>query len=134
MRKEVFDLCFDEKTKWEISQLVDIVGTVTEENRIEDLIKNLKEVEGCIAGWEPIKFTKEVLDQAPNLKIILYSGGSLRPLVSDEVWKRGIRVTSAANVNAIPVAEFTLGIILTTLKCVFRLNTELHQRGPDAWR
>lgn len=134
MSRKIFDLCFDEKTRQEISSLVEIVGDVTEENRVEDLKENLKDCEGCIAGWEAIKFTKEILDHAPKLKIILYAGGSVRPIISEEVWRRGIRVTSAANVNAIPVAEFTLCMILASLRRVFWFNDELHEKGPQAWR
>jgi len=43
-------------------------------------------------------------------------------------------VTSAANINAISVAEFTLGMILLSLKHVFKFNNELHEKGPMAWR
>jgi phosphoglycerate dehydrogenase-like enzyme len=32
--------------------------------------------------------------------------------VGDEVWRRGIRVTSAADANAVPVAEYTLAAII----------------------
>ncbi|MEV4086266.1 hydroxyacid dehydrogenase, partial [Nonomuraea fuscirosea] len=38
--------------------------------------------------------------------------GTVRPFVTDEVWRRGIVVTSAADANAIPVAEFTLAAII----------------------
>ncbi|MEM4139988.1 MAG: hydroxyacid dehydrogenase [Nitrososphaeria archaeon] len=132
--KKIFDLCFDGDTRQELSSLVDIVGEVDEKISLEKLKKNLKECEGCIAGWNSISFTKEVLDTAPKLKVIFFACGSVKPYITDEVWKRGIKVTSAVNVNAIPVAEFTLGMILLSLKNVFKYNNELHEKGPKAWR
>ncbi|MBC7091355.1 MAG: hydroxyacid dehydrogenase, partial [Nitrososphaeria archaeon] len=81
-----------------------------------------------------ISFTKEILDAAPKLKAIFFACGSVKPYITDEVWKRGIKITSAVNVNAIPVAEFTLGMILLSLKHVFKFNNELHEKGLKAWR
>jgi phosphoglycerate dehydrogenase-like enzyme len=134
MSKKIFDLCFDEDTRQELFSLVDVIGDIKEQISLEDLKKNLGECEGCIAGWNSISFTKDILDYAPKLKVIFFACGSIKPYVSDEVWNRGIRVTSAANVNAIPVAEFTLGMILLSLKHVFKFNNELHEKGPMAWR
>ncbi|MFB0523189.1 MAG: hydroxyacid dehydrogenase, partial [Candidatus Bathyarchaeia archaeon] len=134
LNRRAYDLCFDEPTKQEIASLVSIVGEVEEENTIETLKRNIRDVDGCITGWGSIKLTKEILDEAPNLKVILHSAGTVKPYVSDEVWNRGIRVTTAANANAIPVAEFNLGLILMTLKHVFAYQYEFRERGREAWR
>ena len=73
--------------------------------------------------------TKGLLDEAPNLKIIAHSAGSVKPIVSDETWKRGILVTTAAPSIAIGVAESTLGLIITGLKRVYSFNKITHQGG-----
>jgi len=91
----------------------------------------IKGAEGCIVGWGEIrKLTKEILDEAPELRIIAYAGGTVKG-VSDEVWRRKIVVTSAASANGIVVAEFTLGLMLTTMKRVWWFNELIH-RG--LWR
>ncbi len=43
---------------------------------------------------------------------MFHAAGSVRPLVTDDLWRRGIPVTSAADANAIPVAEFTLAAVI----------------------
>jgi phosphoglycerate dehydrogenase-like enzyme len=43
---------------------------------------------------------------------VFHAAGSIRHHVSEEFWERGIRITTAADANAVPVAEFTLAVIL----------------------
>jgi len=62
----------------------------------ELLKKLIRGADGVVTGWGTPPLTKEVLDQAPNLKIICHSAGSVKPVVSDEVWQRKIVVTTAA--------------------------------------
>jgi phosphoglycerate dehydrogenase-like enzyme len=56
------------------------------------------------------------LEAAPRLKAVFYAGESARHFATDELWERGIRVSSARSVNAIPVAEYTSSVILLGLK------------------
>jgi phosphoglycerate dehydrogenase-like enzyme len=72
----------------------------------------LGSVEVLLTSWGAPMLTGERLAAAPALRAVFHSAGSVRPLVSDEVWRRGIRVTSAADANAIPVAEFTLAAVI----------------------
>jgi phosphoglycerate dehydrogenase-like enzyme len=46
----------------------------------------------------------------------------VRGLVTDACWERGLVVSSAAQANALPVAEYTLAMILLAGKGVFSLN------------
>lgn len=76
----------------------------------------LAQAEIIFSGWGAPKMDKEFLDKAPNLKIVFYGAGSIRGMVSDEFWDRGIRVCSAWAANAVPVSEYCLGQILLSLK------------------
>lgn len=93
------------------------------QNRADDL----KEVSAVFASWGAPKFTKELLDFMPQLEIIYYGAGTMKHLLTDEVWKRNIQVTTANSINAIPVAEYTLSQILFSLKNGW-LNVR-HYRG-----
>lgn len=84
--------------------------------------KIIRNTEGIITGWGTPQLTKEMLDQAPDLRIIAHSAGSIRPIVNDEVWRRKIIVTTAAPSIGIGVAEFTLGLIITGLKRISQFN------------
>jgi phosphoglycerate dehydrogenase-like enzyme len=76
----------------------------------------LREVELIFSGWGAPKFHAELLDQAPNLRAVFYGAGSIRSLVTDAFWDRGIVITSSYRANAVPVAEFCLSQILYQLK------------------
>src|SRR5690606_25149553 len=50
------------------------------------------------------------------LRVVFYAAGTVRQLVTPEFWASGIRITTAAGANAIPVAEYALGVILLSMK------------------
>lgn len=74
--------------------------------------RRLAAAEVLLTSWGAPELTPDRLDAAPALRAVLHCAGSVRTLVSEEVWRRGIRVTSAADVNAVPVAEYTLAAII----------------------
>jgi len=80
----------------------------------------------CITSWGTPKLTKEVLDMAPELKMIAHTAGTPRAIVIDEVWDRKIRVFTAAPVIAIDVAETVLGAMIFSLKCLWQYNSMVH--------
>ncbi|GAA1955161.1 hydroxyacid dehydrogenase [Agromyces allii] len=65
-----------------------------------------------ITGWGAQSIGPAELDRMPGLQAILHSGGTVKGILSPEVWARGIRVTTASAANALPVAEFALASIL----------------------
>jgi phosphoglycerate dehydrogenase-like enzyme len=48
----------------------------------------------------------------------VHTAGSVRGVVTQDCWDRGIEVSSAAAVNALPVAEYTVAMILLSGKRV----------------
>lgn len=98
----------------------------SEPNVLKALIKN---AEGCITSWETGQITEEILDEAPELKIICHAAGSVKPIVCEAVWERGIVVTSAAAAIAFGVAEHTLGLMLSAMKRTYWLNDFIHEGG-----
>ena len=80
----------------------------------------LRDMEILITSWSCPKIDAELLGNAPNLKAVFYGAGSVKSVVTEEMWQRGIRITHAADANAISVAQFTVGQILLSLKGVWR--------------
>jgi phosphoglycerate dehydrogenase-like enzyme len=72
----------------------------------------LATVEVLLTSWGAPRLTPPRLAAAPALRAVFHAAGSVRPLVTDEVWRRGIRVSTAADANAVPVAEYTLAAII----------------------
>lgn len=79
----------------------------------------LAEAEILLTHWGCPPITAEVLDSAPNVRMVAHSAGTVRGLVTPAVFERGVTVTTAAAANAVPVAEYTLAAILWANKDVF---------------
>ncbi|MGK5734262.1 hydroxyacid dehydrogenase [Streptomyces sp. URMC 124] len=71
----------------------------------------LGNVDILVTGWGCPPLTEAVLDGAPRLGIVVHAAGSVKQLATDAVWERGIVVSSAAEANAGPVADFTLAAV-----------------------
>jgi len=87
--------------------------------------------DGCITSWGTCRLTEDILNAAPNLRIVAHAAGSVKPIVSEEVWRRRIKVISAAPAIGIGVAEHTLGLMLSALKRSYWFNEIAHKGG---WR
>ena len=89
------------------------------------------DVEVLITGWGAAPVGPAELDRMPALRAIFHSGGTVRSMLSREVWDRGILVTTASAANALPVAEFTLASILFTGKDVLAVAAD-YARDPES--
>lgn len=76
----------------------------------------LRETEIIFSGWGAPRMDAEFLGHVPKLRAVFYAGGSVRYFITDAVWERGIRVSTAQTINAIPVAEYTVSALLLGLK------------------
>ena len=76
----------------------------------------LPTAQGIITSWGSLnEMTEEVLDQAPDLKIIGHAAGSARTCARLAI-PRGIIVTNAAPAIARSVAEYCLGMTIACLR------------------
>ena len=95
---------------------------------MKDLKRLLADADGVMTGWGSPKMTAEVLALGPNVRIIAHSAGSVKGIVSDEVWKRKIRVTSCAAAIAPFVAEYTLGCMIMGIKRIFPIRDVVREK------
>lgn len=75
-----------------------------------------QETEIILGTWGMPLMDEHFLAHFPKLRAIFYAAGSVKGFVTDELYNRGIVVCSAANANAVPVAEYTLATTLLSLK------------------
>lgn len=137
--KRPYDLVFGPEEREEISRWVEVCGVYHSREEALAHPDVLKDVEIVWSGWGGPRVDKEFLDKAPNLKVVLHAAGSVRPIVSDVFWDRGVRICSAYGANAVPVAEFTLASIIYCLKQAFALHRKVREEhtfqstfpGPD---
>ncbi len=82
----------------------------------------LSRVEILITGWGCPSLDGPALQEMPLLRAAFHAAGTVKNHVTSACFDRGVRITSAAHANAIPVAEFTVAAILLANKRAFRLQ------------
>ncbi|GAA4812608.1 hydroxyacid dehydrogenase [Streptomyces ziwulingensis] len=82
-------------------------------------------VEILITSWGAPRLTAEVLDALPALHTVVHAAGSVRALVTDAVWERGLVVVSAADANNEPVAEYVYAQTVLALKDAHRRSRHI---------
>lgn len=82
----------------------------------------LAEAEVLVTGWGAPFIDAAVLARAPRLRLIVHAAGTIKGLVDESVFDAGVKVSHAAEANAVPVAEFTLAAIIFAGKQVFRFR------------
>ena len=97
----------------------------------QDLIRLLADADACVTSWEVARLDGDVINAAPNLKAVVHMGGSVKSIVSDSLWNRGIRVFSARPALAEDVAETALGLMIVGVKNIWPLAQHVRSGG---WR
>ena len=111
---------FSDKDCGRIDGLCDVLDTEVPPEADKDFIlAHCEDADIIITGWGTVQLDADIIARAENLKLVTHAGGSVKPIVSDAMWDKGARITSAAVAIAYGVAEFCLGQILTAPKRVF---------------
>lgn len=80
-----------------------------------------------ITGWGCPPLEAGVLLAAPRLTTVVHAAGSVKHLATGAARARGLVFSCAADANAVPVAEYTVGAILLAGKGVFALRERFTQ-------
>lgn len=119
----------DQRDLHRLEQFAQIMNTDMPDADPATVKKAIAGADACLTGWGTPQLTADIIDAAPNLKMIAHTAGSVKPIVSDAVWEHGIRVTSGAAAIAVGVAEHALGLMLSTMKRTYWLNDIAHKGG-----
>ena len=132
--RQQLDYVFNRAAQKKLSEYLlidfDVVPEVPNQDNIRVCVEG---AEIIISTWGALPYTNDILDACPDLKLILYGAGSFKSYVTPELSAKDVTICTAVHMNAQPVAEFTLGLILTSTKNVTRHNAALHQKGKSAW-
>jgi phosphoglycerate dehydrogenase-like enzyme len=79
----------------------------------------LATAEVLLTSWSSPRVDADLLTAAPRLRLVVHAGGTVKFLMTPEAFARGVRVCSAAEANAVPVAEYTLAAIILGAKRAF---------------
>lgn len=120
------DLIYGPQQRQAIERYVRPVAAPQTRNSLADHPELLADVDVLISGWGAPVIDESFLDAAPLLQAVFYGAGAIGPWATDAVWERNITVTTASSANAVPVAEFTLAMILLGLKRAWPLSKQVH--------
>ncbi|MFD0958548.1 hydroxyacid dehydrogenase [Paenibacillus chungangensis] len=95
----------------------------------EQLAEQLTNADIAITSWGCQELTGELLAHAPNLKGVLHAAGTVKGVVTPELWAKGIRVSSGAEALGLGVAETALGLTIASLKDMWRLSQYTREGG-----
>ncbi|NHI16599.1 hydroxyacid dehydrogenase [Microbacterium excoecariae] len=134
MARETYDLLFDDARRARLGRIAWARQPVfLPDLRDPAAAACLAEVETLVTSWGAAALDAEVLDLMPRLRAVFHAAGTVRDIATPALWERGIVVTTAADHNAIPVAEYTFAaIILATKRAFFHVRRASH--GPESWR
>lgn len=94
----------------------------------------LEQTEIIFSGWGAPVFDTTFLELMPELEAIFYAAGTMKSLLTDKVWERGISISTANTINAIPVAEYTLSMILFSLKNGWPITRKVRENRTFQFR
>lgn len=130
LNRDAFERVYTIEEQRQIDALIDVEPRFHTSAAVVNNPTLLHDVQIIFSGWGGPRIDAAFLSHAPALELVLYGAGSIRPIVTDAFWERGVRICSSYSANAIPVAEYTLAMIVLLLKQTFRLSREIReQRG-----
>lgn len=100
----------------ELADTLTFVGPPQCARSIREAWALLANVDVIFTGWGMAQLDAEFLAHAPRLRAVFHAAGTIRYFTTPESWARGIVVSTANEINAIPVAEYTLAAILFGLR------------------
>lgn len=91
----------------------------------EEIIEQLKDMDGLIAGLEPLNRT--VLSNEPKLKAIARVGIGVDNIDFKAAEEMGIKVSNTPEQPTMAVAELTTGALLSLCRQIQQMNQDLHK-------
>ncbi|GHS86207.1 D-glycerate dehydrogenase [Synergistales bacterium] len=98
----------------------------------DDLLRDLKDVEGLLSGL-PVRVDSELLDAAPNLKVVSNYAVGYDNIDVKAATARGVCVTNTPDVLTPATADLTLALILASARRIIEANAFLRSGDWKVW-
>ena len=128
-KKSQVPVLFSKKALAKLSEMGEILFHDSDDLSSEAIIPTIKGADIAITSWGNGLLTEDVLAVAPSLKLVVHAAGSVKPVVTDALWDRGIRVAASTKPLGIGVAECALGFAISASKNFYNVNEDIHNGG-----
>lgn len=118
---------FPSSLRAEVSEFATVLGE-TDSERLEEF-DGLDRTEIILSTWGMPALDAGLLDRLRSLRAVFYAAGGVKGFATPEAYRRGIIISSAAQANAIPVAEFVAAAVLLSLKRAFPQMRAIRDHG-----
>lgn len=113
---------FDDGQRDRLSSLVDIdLDLVVSDPAALDVAQR-SDIEMLITGWGVAPIDRETVEALPALRAIVHWGGAVGFIDPAAAADRGIAISTGRAVNAVPVAEWTVAMIVLAAKEAFWMS------------
>jgi phosphoglycerate dehydrogenase-like enzyme len=122
-------MCFAERDWQRLAEVCELrmLPAAWDEAKATELMRGAEVV---MTGWGTGPLTAMLLAPAPGLRLWMHSAGSMAPLATPAVWERNLLLSTANDVLARGVAEYTLALTIMALKQVVPMNACMHAGEP----
>jgi len=115
---ERIKLIFTKEDYKKLQTFSQVVRNFNKEMSNEEIMTHIEDAEIVISGSKPL--TRKALERAGNLRVYAETSGGAVPRLSkdlyEDAFKKGIYILGCSPAFAIPVAEMTLGLIISLLR------------------
>ncbi|MFF0484943.1 hydroxyacid dehydrogenase [Streptomyces sp. NPDC004435] len=120
---------FDEDLRARLAEVADVVpDVIADDFGRPEVVAALAEAEVLLTFWGVPVIDDEVLAAAPKLRAVVHAAGSVKHFTTPACWERGLTMSTAAGANSLPVAEYTVAMILLAGKRILEMNREYTSR------
>ncbi|GAA3405835.1 hydroxyacid dehydrogenase [Paenibacillus hodogayensis] len=119
----------NDKHLTQLKQWGEVVCNGSGTNDPEAIRGTIANADIAITTWGTPSLSGDILDAAPHLKAVIHAAGTVKPIVSPELWSRGIRVSSGNGPLGKGVAETALGLTIASLKNMWKISRETEEGG-----
>ncbi|HEY3377516.1 MAG TPA: hydroxyacid dehydrogenase [Armatimonadota bacterium] len=113
--QQISNMVIAQRHLTQLATLGTVIDARFNENAAE-VLERLAEADILFSSWGMPVVDEAFLQAMPRLRAIFYAAGSVKGFVTPAMWARGITLSSSAVANAVPVAEYTIGVILLSNK------------------
>lgn len=105
---------------------VELVWRGPEESGMEALLRSMAGAQGVIASAY-VRYDGQLFDQLPELQVVSRTGIGVDGVAIDEATERGVVVCNTPDVPSIATAEFTIALLLYSVKRLGRCARQLQR-------
>lgn len=103
----------------------------TEDISREDFLRQVQNSDIVFNKLDPMTMDAELLAAAPNLKMIARHGTGYSNIDVAAATREGIVVTITPGVNTVSIAEYTMGLMLASVRNIVAAANASHQGNPE---